>query len=84
MPDQPVKSIRLEHLGADQLASVVFRLAMEISVLRDRLHTHEQLLREAGVISAGDVDKYRPDQNASQDRIRATQQLIEGIFRDLS
>ena len=84
MSDQHVKSIRLEHVAADQLASAVFRLVMEISVLRDRLHTHEQLLQEAGIISAGDIDAYRPDQATSQARIRASQQLIEGVFRDLS
>ena len=48
-PDRPFKLPRprqIEELSPDQLVAVIWRLAMEICVLRDRLGTHEQLLAE--------------------------------------
>ena len=74
----------LEHLSVDQLVAVILRLAMEISVLRERLHTHELLLEQANLIAKRAVDEFAPDQGVAQHRAHARNALIEGILRDLS
>ena len=74
----------LEHLSVDQLVAVVLRLAMEISALRELLHSHELLLEEANLLANGAVDNFRPGQEAMQCRAQARDALIDGILRDLS
>lgn len=75
---------QLRRLSPDQLVSVIFRLAMEISVLRERLHTHEHLLRQAGLFADNAVDDYAPDRETAQARAKAHGELIAGILKDLS
>lgn len=73
----------LRHLPADQLVAVILRLAMEISVLRERLHSHELLLEQANLLPRGAVDDFQPDQDAAQQRSQARNALIEAILQDL-
>ena len=73
----------LRHVPADQLIAVILRLAMEISVLRERLHSHELLLEQANLLAKGAVDNFQPDQDAAQQRSQARNALIEAILRDL-
>lgn len=83
-PAAQPSQVQLQRLSPDQLVSVIFRLAMEISVLRERLHTHEQLLRQAGVFSDQAVDDHVPDQDAAQACAKARGELIANILKDLS
>ena len=77
-PDQ------LEELSPDQVLAVVMRLAMEISVLRDRLRTHEQLLAEHEVLTPEEIENYTPSKEESAARREASTRLIESIIDDLS
>ena len=86
-PDRPHKLPRpqqLEKLDPDQVVAVVLRLAMEVSVLRDRLRTHEHLLEKHGLLSEGDVDAYSPSKDETAKRNKARVELIENIINDLS
>jgi hypothetical protein len=75
---QPVKDATIA-----QLVTVSLRLAMEVSVLRDRLRSQEALLAQAGLLTAGSIDAHQPDaaQLAEGDAFR--RQLIEGLAADL-
>jgi len=83
-PEPLPRPNQIEGLTPDQVVAVVWRLAMEISVLRDRLHSHELLLEQHGLLSPEAVDDYRPspDQAARRQSERTT--LIEKIISDLS
>ena len=55
----------------DRLLGVVFNLAMEVQVLRDRLASMEMVLVRGGTIAEGELDSFRP--NASQDAALAAE-----------
>ena len=75
---------QIQELNPDQLVAVVWRLAMEICVLRDRLGTHEQLLAEKNVLTREDIEAYSPSQDETAARVKARTELIENIITDLS
>ena len=74
----------IQELNSDQLVAVIWRLAMEICVLRDRLGTHEALLAGRNVLSREDIEAYAPSQNETAARLKARTELIENIINDLS
>jgi hypothetical protein len=75
---------QLENLSPDQVVAVVLRLAMEVSVLRDRLSSNEELLAEHGVLAREDIESYRPSKTETAVRQKARTELIESIINDLS
>lgn len=77
-PDQP-----LAAADVSQLVAVTMRLAMEVSVLRERLATHEALLARHGLLDAAAVDGYVPSPSESAERAAAARALIEALSRDL-
>jgi len=68
----------------DKLVSVVMRLAMEISVLRERLDAHEALAERHGGYSSDDVDAYAPDPDRQAKRAAWRKALVEKIVHDLT
>lgn len=84
---QPVKHERppqVEELSPDKTIAVVLRLAMELSVLRDRLGMYEDLLADNGVISAADVESYQASAETTENLAAARNKLIQNILSDLS
>ncbi len=75
---------QIKDLNSDQLVAVVWRLAMEICVLRDRLSTQEQLLAGQNVLSREDIEAYSPSKDEAAARLQARNELIESIINDLS
>ncbi len=75
---------QIRELNPDQLVAVIWRLAMEICVLRDRLGTHEALLAGQNVLSSEDIESYSPSQDETAARLKARTELIENIINDLS
>ena len=75
---------QIQELTPDQLVAVIWRLAMEICVLRDRLDTHEALLAGQNVLSREDIEAYSPSQDETAGRLKARTELIENIINDLS
>jgi hypothetical protein len=85
--DRPHKLPRphqLENLTPDQVVAVVLRLAMEVSVLRDRLGTYEELFEKHGVLSRDDIEGFKPSKSEAAARQKARTELIESIINDLS
>ncbi|MFK8052920.1 MAG: hypothetical protein AB8F65_08075 [Woeseiaceae bacterium] len=78
------KPTQLESLTPDQTVAALLRLTMEISVLRDRLKTQEQLLIDNNIISAGAIDQYKPEADDAAARGQQRMQLIEQLINDLT
>ena len=77
-PDQP-----LAPASIAQLVAVTMRLAMEVTVLRDRLQTHEALLARHGLLDGAAVDAFAPDAAQQAERDSATRALIASLAADL-
>jgi len=65
----------------DRLYSVVLALAAEVSVLRERLDTHERILEAQGILRREDIENYRPDREAGRERALATRAYVARIMR---
>lgn len=76
--NQPVDSANVA-----QLVAVALRLSMEVSVLRDRLRTHETLLAKAGLLAPATVDAYLPDAAETAERDAFRRALITGVAADI-
>ncbi len=77
-PDQP-----LAAASVAQLVAVTMRLAMEVTVLRDRLQSHEVLLARHGLLDTAAVDAHVPDAAQQAERDAATRALIVALAADL-
>lgn len=82
-PERLAKPEQLTTLTQDQLVTAILRLTMEVSVLRDRLRSHEALLAEHGLISTKTVDQFEPDSEDKAARAASREQLIAQILGDL-
>ncbi|MEM7702344.1 MAG: hypothetical protein AAF251_10445 [Pseudomonadota bacterium] len=65
----------------DRLYSVVFAMAAEVSALRERQDTVERLLDAKGTISREDIESFKPDRQAGEERGLATRAYISRIMR---
>ncbi len=81
---QPIERPKqIAELSPDQVVAAILRLTMEISVLRDRLATHEALLTEHG-LSPETIDAFEPTGAEKQRRMAARSGLIDSVMKDLS
>lgn len=67
----------------DKIISVLMRLAMENSVLRDRLARQEELLISQGVLSKSDFENFVPNKHFSERSQAESFELIRSIVKDL-
>lgn len=74
---------QLETLTQDQLVAAVLHLAMEVSVLRERLATHETLLESGGVMTREQVETFVPEGEDAARRAQARQALIATLIEKL-
>jgi hypothetical protein len=68
----------------DQLWAILLALTAEVSVAFDRIDTLERLLEQAGTLRPDEVEGYRPDESASEERNRRREALIQRVFQVLS
>lgn len=78
-----VKPAFIETPNMDKIVSVIMRLAMENSVLRDRMARQEDLLISRGVLSAEDFESYAPSKEAAVVSQGESFDLIRAIINDL-
>ena len=67
----------------DQLMAMVTALTAEVSILRDRLDTHERIAESRKLFSASDVDHFVPDTPMMAARSKQRQRLLRKVFRVL-
>ena len=78
-----VKPDFIANPNMDKLISVVLRLAMENTVLRDRIVRQEKLLVSKGVLSVEDIEAYEPDEETAMESQMESFDLIRAITNDL-
>lgn len=79
----------------DRLLAIVWAMAGELAVTRERLDTVERLLDGRQLLSQAEIDAYRPDAQAARERgqmqleylarlLRVLQQEVEQLRRGLA
>lgn len=85
-PLNPIKG-RNPHFfddpNTDRLLTMVMEMASEISVMRDRLDTHERLAAKNGVYSEEDVESFRPSEEEANARAAWRDRFLDRILKAL-
>ncbi len=68
----------------DQLLAMVMTLLGEVTVLRDRIDTHERLAAAQGLWSRDEVDAYVPDAPVTAERGCERQALMDRVLKVLT
>jgi hypothetical protein len=64
----------------DKVLAMTMAIAGELAVTRERLDTVERILAERGLLSAADIDAWRPDEQAKQERAVIRQEYIARVL----
>lgn len=67
----------------DRLLAIVWAMAGELAVTRERLDTLERLLAERAVVQRVDIDAYRPHPQAARERGEWQMEYIARLLRVL-
>ncbi len=70
-----------DNPDVDKLLAMLMGLAGEVSVMRDRMDTIEQLAKERGLFSADDIEAYEPSAEVMQQRAARRQEMLGEITR---
>lgn len=71
----------LDDPAVEKVLSITMAVAGELSVCRDRLDTLERLLQDKGVLTADEIENYRHDSQAEQQRALRQREYIARIMR---
>jgi hypothetical protein len=77
------RPIYFDDAQIDKLFAIAMALAGEVSVLRDRLDTIENLLESKGILSVTEIETYQPDEKVTQQREQWRSAYLERILRVL-
>lgn len=75
------KSVFFDDPAIDQLMTFITELLTELSVLRDRVDTLEQLLEDRAVVTRADIEHYVHDDAGEHRRAEARKALLERVIR---
>ena len=75
------RPVYFENPECDKLLAIAMALAGELAVVRERLDTVERLLAERGAVTAAQIEGYRPDERAADERERWREEYLERILR---
>jgi hypothetical protein len=64
----------------DKVLAMTMAIAGELAVTRERLDTIERILAERGLLSAAEIDAWRPDETAKQERAALRQEYIARVL----
>ncbi|MEM7467901.1 MAG: hypothetical protein AAF387_13590 [Pseudomonadota bacterium] len=70
-----------ESADVDKLLAMLMGLAGEVSVMRDRMDTMEQLAAERGLFTPEDIEAYVPSPEVMQQRAARRQEMLGEITR---
>jgi hypothetical protein len=65
----------------DKVLAIVMALAGEVSVLRERLDTVERVLNTKGVLTRQDIETYRLEESAAEERERWRADYLDRLLR---
>lgn len=66
--------------NVDRLTAMVLALAGEVSVLRERVDTLERLLERSGSLTRAEIEAYRPDAAAAEERERWRAAFLDRVL----
>ena len=66
--------------GVDHAMSMILVLAEELTVVRERLDTLERIAAAKGLILEDEIERFRPDQKALDQREERRQQFLEHLY----
>ena len=67
----------------DRLLAIIWSMAAELAVTRERLDTVERLLEARQTLARADIEAYRPDAEAARERGQAQLEYIARLLRVL-
>ena len=67
----------------DRLLSMMMEMASEVSVMRDRLDTHERLAASKGLYTEDDIEAFRPNEDEAQAREEWRGKFLDRILKAL-
>jgi hypothetical protein len=70
--------------AVDRVLGVVMELAAEVYVLRDRIHTLEQVLERNGVLRLADVESFEPSAAEREKRLAERDALVARILAPMT
>ena len=79
-PERLEKQYFFDDPIIDAMLNSVTGLAMEVSVLRERLDTVERALNENGTVSREIIDSYEPDPAVSAERMKARMTIVQAVL----
>ncbi len=71
----------LDNPESDKLLAMITALVGEVSVLRDRLDTHERLAAAGEVATPDAIEAYSPDEAVEDEREAWRSAMLERVFR---
>jgi hypothetical protein len=75
------RPVYLENPQTDKLLAIVMALTGEVSVLRERLDTIEQLLEAKGILSVHEIEAYEPDAEVFKEREKWRGEYVARVLR---
>ena len=74
----------LDSPDSDKLLSMIVALVGEVSVVKERLDTHERLAAQGKVATPEEIEKYQPDEEVEDEREAWRAAMLDRVFRIIS
>ena len=74
------KPIYLDERASDNLMAMVLTLTQELSVLRDRLDTIEQLIEKNGLFTQEVIENFQPQKDSQYLRSERRSSLLDRVL----
>lgn len=74
----------LETPESDKLLAMITAMVGEVSILKDRLDTHERLAAAGKVATPDEIEAYTPDEAIVDEREVARTAMLDRVFRIIS
>ena len=74
----------LDTPDSDKLLAMIVALVGEVSVVKERLDTHERLAAQGKVATPEEIENYSPDEAVEDEREAWRAAMLERVFRIIS
>jgi hypothetical protein len=74
----------LESADSDKLLSMIVALVGEVSIVKDRLDTHERIAAAGKVATPDEIEVYSPDEDVEDEREAWRTLMLDRVFRIIS
>ena len=74
----------LDSPDSDKLLAMIVALVGEVSIVKERLDTHERLAAQGKVATPEEIENYAPDEDVEDKREAWRAGMLERVFRIIS